>query len=229
MFGHFLGGTVKNHPVLVTTGWIWATSARSSGTSTAAGYRPTWEKKSAANNGGRLRSLSRQQRAEIERNMKWQVKYKYIVQTAESKNRTKYEMLNASGRKSFKYRCILACMHIVVVVVVLKSTLLWFTFFASCFALLKIYSFLFHCDQHWVSSQSLVQYRCCWDGYYWISFVDQTFSASLFLVTIIQTKLPLILEKRTKREATILNNGNAFYCLIKIVMAEALESNQERN
>ena len=60
-------------------------------------------------------------------------------------------------------------------------------------------------------------------------FVDQTFSASLFLVTIIQTKLPLILEKRTKREATILNNGNAFYCLIKIVMAEALESNQERN
>ena len=125
MFGHFLGGTVKNHPVLVTSGWIWATSARSSGTSTAAGYRPTWEKKSAANNGGRLRSLSRQLRAEIERNMKWQVKYKYIVQTAESKNRTKYEMLNASGRKSFKYRCILACMHIVVVVVVvLKSTLL---------------------------------------------------------------------------------------------------------
>ena len=87
MFGHFLGGTV-----LVTTGWIWATIARSSGTSTAAGYRPTWEKKSAANNGGRLRSLSRQLRAEIERNMKWQVKYKYIVQTAESRNRTEYEM-----------------------------------------------------------------------------------------------------------------------------------------
>ena len=40
-------------------------------------------------------------------------------------------------------------------------------------------------------------------------FVDQTFSASLLLVTIIQTKLPLILEKRTKREATTLNNGNA--------------------
>ena len=45
-------------------------------------------------------------------------------------------------------------------------------------------------------------------------FVDQTFSASLLLVTIIQTKLPLILEKRTKREATTLNNGNTIYCVI---------------
>ena len=45
-------------------------------------------------------------------------------------------------------------------------------------------------------------------------FVDQTFSASLLLVTIIQTKLPLILEKRTKREATTLNNENTIYCVI---------------